>query len=382
MATEIRSLIDEGAARLARVSDEPRREAEVLLGEALGRPRAWLLAHPEERILDCEATDRYEALVTRRALGEPVAYLLGEKEFWSLSLAIGPGVLIPRPETERLVECALAHLPADRSCDVLDLATGSGAVALAIAAERPHARVLATDLSEAAVDTARTNAARLGLGQRVAVHAGAWYEPVAGRRFDVIVSNPPYIAAADPRVAPAVRRYEPPQALFAGADGLEALRAVVGGAPGHLVPGGWLLVEHGDTQGAAVRELLEAGGFEQVQTHRDLAGRERCTEGCRPGRESSSVFGDSIAGPSRSRSRILGVQPATGYPRCPYLKPSSPCSATSKSTPPRPTRPRRRRRCSSHAACRSAPARCRRLPRDGSSPNSTACSRRRPTRRR
>ena len=301
MATEIRSLIDEGAARLGRVAEEPRREAEVLLGAALGRPRAWLLAHAGERVLDCEATDRYEALVTRRALGEPVAYLLGEKEFWSLPLAVGPGVLIPRPETERLVECALARLPAERSCDVLDLATGSGAIALAIAAERPNARVLATDLSEVAANTARANAARLGLDGRVAVHAGDWYAPVAGRRFDVIVSNPPYIAAADPRVAPAVRRYEPPQALFAGADGLEALRAVVGGAPGHLAPGGWLLVEHGDTQAAAVRKLFEAAGLEQVQTHRDLAGRERCTEGRAAAREMPSVFGDSFAGTSRSR---------------------------------------------------------------------------------
>jgi release factor glutamine methyltransferase len=301
MATEIRSLIDEGAARLGHVAEEPRREAEVLLGAALGRPRAWLLAHAGERVLDCEATDRYEALVTRRALGEPVAYLLGEKEFWSLPLAVGPGVLIPRPETERLVECALARLPADRPCAVLDLATGSGAIALAIASERPNARVLATDLSEVAAETARANAARLGLEGRVAVHAGDWYAPVAGRRFDVIVSNPPYIAAADPRVTPSVRRYEPPQALFAGADGLEALRAVVGGAPGHLVPGGWLLVEHGDTQAAAVRELFEVAGLEQVQTHRDLAGRERCTEGRSPGRESASVFGDSFAGTSGSR---------------------------------------------------------------------------------
>jgi release factor glutamine methyltransferase len=301
MATEVRSLIDEGAARLARVTDEPRREAEVLLGAALGRPRAWLLAHPEERILDCEATDRYEALVTRRALGEPVAYLLGEKEFWSLPLAVGPGVLVPRPETERLVECALARLPVDRPCEVLDLATGSGAVALAIAAERPLARVLATDLAEAAVHTARGNAARLGLAERVEVRAGSWFEPAAGRRFEVIVSNPPYIAAADPRVEPAVRRYEPPQALYAGADGLEALREIVAGAPRHLRPGGWLLVEHGDTQGACVRELFEAAGFEDVQTHRDLADRDRCTEGRFPRGEPASVFGDSVAGPSRSR---------------------------------------------------------------------------------
>jgi release factor glutamine methyltransferase len=300
MATEVRSLIDEGTARLARVAAEPRREAEVLLGAALGRPRAWLLAHPEERILDCEATDRYEAFVTRRALGEPVAYLLGEKEFWSLPLAVGPGVLIPRPETERLVECALARLPAERSCDVLDLATGSGAVALALAAERPLARVLATDLSEAAVDTARGNAAKLGLATRVEIRAGAWFEPAAGRRFEVIVSNPPYIAADDPRIEPTVRRYEPPQALFAGMDGLEALREIVGGAPRHLLPGAWLLVEHGDTQGAAVREMFEDAGLGQVRTYRDLAGRERCTEGRSPGGESSSVFGDSIAGPSRS----------------------------------------------------------------------------------
>jgi release factor glutamine methyltransferase len=300
MATEVRSLIDEGAARLGRVAAEPRREAEVLLGAALGRPRAWLLAHPEERILDCETTDRYEAFVTRRALGEPVAYLLGEKEFWSLPLEVGPGVLIPRPETERLVERALARLPAGRSCDVLDLATGSGAIALALAAERPFARVLATDLSGAAVDTARGNAAKLGLAGRVEVRAGAWYAPAAGRKFEVVVSNPPYIAADDPRVDPEVRRYEPPQALFAGTDGLEALRKVVTGAPGHLLPGAWLLVEHGDTQGAAVREMFEAAGLGHVQTYRDLAGRERCTEGRHPGGEPSSVFGDSNAGPSPS----------------------------------------------------------------------------------
>jgi release factor glutamine methyltransferase len=279
MATEIRSLIDEGAARLGRVTDDPRREAEILLGAALGRPRAWLLGHPDEIILDCEATDRYEAYVTRRALGEPVAYLLGEKEFWSLPLAVETGVLIPRPETELLVERALAHLPADGSCEVLDLATGSGAVALAIATERPLARIVATDLADAAVDTARANALRLGLMGRVTVRTGAWFEPAAGHAFDLIVSNPPYIASGDPRVDPAVRRFEPPEALFAGPTGLEALQVVIGGATRHLVAGGWLAVEHGDAQGAPVRALFAAGGFAHVQTHRDLAGRERCTEG-------------------------------------------------------------------------------------------------------
>ncbi len=282
MATDVRSLIDEGAARLARAAGEPRREAELLLGAALGRPRAWLLAHPEEPVLDCEATDRYEAFVTRRALGEPVAYLLGEKEFWSMPLAVGPGVLVPRPETERLVECALVRLPPDRPRSVLDLATGSGAVALAIATERPLARVVATDLAAAAVATARHNAARLGLDSRVEVRAGNWYEPVAGQRFDLIVANPPYIASDDPRVEPGVRRYEPAQALFAGVDGLAALREAIGGAPRHLVPGGWLAVEHGDTQGERVRALFEAAGFEAVCTDRDLAGRDRCTQGRQP----------------------------------------------------------------------------------------------------
>ena len=279
MATEIRALLDEGAAKLARACDEPRREAEVLLGAALGRSRAWLLANPDEVILDCEATDRYEAFVTRRARGEPVAYLLGEKEFWSLPLRVGPGVLVPRPETELVVERALGHLPPDRDLDVLDLASGSGAIALAVAVERPRCRVVATDLAPAAVEATRENALRLGLGDRVAVLRGAWFNPFAGHRFDLIASNPPYIAADDARVESGVRRYEPAEALFSGPTGLEALQAIAAGAPKHLRPGGWLVVEHGDTQGAAVRALFTAAGFEDVRTFPDLSGLERCTEG-------------------------------------------------------------------------------------------------------
>jgi release factor glutamine methyltransferase len=279
MATEIRALLDEGIAKLARVSDEPRRDAEVLLGAALGRSRAWLLANPDERILDCDATDRYEAFVTRRARGEPVAYLLGEKEFWSLPLRVGPGVLVPRPETELVVERALAHTGAGTAFEALDLAAGSGAIAIALASERPRCRVTATDVAPAAVATTRENALHLGLGDRVSVVPGTWFEPVAGRRFDIVVSNPPYIATHDPRVEPGVRRFEPPAALFAGPTGLEALQAIVAGAPRHLRPGGWLIVEHGDVQGEAVRALYTAAGFTDVATHRDLAGRERCTEG-------------------------------------------------------------------------------------------------------
>jgi release factor glutamine methyltransferase len=283
MATEIRALLEEGAAKLARTTDAPRREAEVLLGAALARPRAWLLAHADERVLDCEATDRYEAYLTRRAMGEPAAYILGEKEFWSLPLAVGPGVLVPRPETELVVERALAHFPPGSVLDALDLAAGSGAIALALASERPRCRVTATDVSATAVASTRANAARLGLSDRVEILQGAWFAPVAGRRFDLIVSNPPYIAADDPRVEPAVRRYEPPEALFSGATGLEALQIIAAAAPRHLVQGGWLVVEHGDTQGEAVRGLFTGAGFAAVQTHRDLAGRDRCTEGRLPG---------------------------------------------------------------------------------------------------
>lgn len=279
MATEVRALLDEGAAKLARACDEPRREAEVLLGAALGRSRVWLLANPDEVVLDCEATDRYEAFLTRRAHGEPVAYLLGGKEFWSLPLNVGPGVLVPRPETELVVERALAHLPADRDLDALDLAAGSGAIALAVASERPRCRVVATDVAPAAIEATCENALRLGLADRVAALRGAWFEPVTGRWFDLITSNPPYIAADDARVEPGVRRYEPAEALFSGPTGLEALQVIIAGAPGHLRPDGWLVVEHGDTQGAAVRALFTAAGFEEVQTVRDLSGRERCTEG-------------------------------------------------------------------------------------------------------
>jgi release factor glutamine methyltransferase len=282
VATEVSRLIDEGSARLQRVADDPRHEAEILLGAALGRTRAWIMAHPDERILDCDATDRYEAYVTRRSHGEPVAYVLGEKEFWSLPLEVTPDVLIPRPETELVVELALTHLPRDRDVRVLDLAAGSGAIALVLARELPRATVVGADISAAAIAVARRNAQRLGLAN-VVFRAGNWFDPVAQERFDVIASNPPYIAEADERVEPAVRRFEPHAALFAGTDGLEALRVITGAAGRHLSPGGWLVVEHGDRQGPAVRELLAAAGFADVTTRPDLAGLDRCTEGRWPG---------------------------------------------------------------------------------------------------
>jgi release factor glutamine methyltransferase len=282
VATEIARLVDEGSARLQRVADDPRHEAEILLGAALGRTRAWIMAHPDERVLDCEATDRYESHITRRSHGEPVAYVLGEKEFWSLPLEVTPDVLIPRPETELVVELALTHLPRDQEARVLDLAAGSGAIALALARELPRAAVVGTDLSAAAIAVARRNAQRLGLAN-VVFRTGHWFDPVAKERFDVIASNPPYIAETDDRVEHAVRRFEPHAALFAGTDGLEALRVITGAAGRHLSPGGWLVVEHGDRQGPAVRELLSVAGFADVATHADLAGLDRCTEGRWPG---------------------------------------------------------------------------------------------------
>jgi release factor glutamine methyltransferase len=281
MATEIRELVREGAAKLARVADSPQLEAELLLASSLEVPRSALHARADERVLDCDATDRYEALLTRRALGEPIAYLLGEKEFWSLPLAVTPDVLIPRPETELLVERALTHLRHDAASRVLDLGTGSGAIALALAHERKASAVLGIDRSPSAVELALRNAGTLGL-DRVRFRCGDWYTPVDGERFDLIVSNPPYIAEGDARVEVSVRRFEPHAALFAGAEGLDALQRVIRGAPSHLVPGGWIVVEHGDRQGPAVRELMASADLAAVATFRDLADAERCTEALRP----------------------------------------------------------------------------------------------------
>lgn len=282
MATEVSQLIAEGSARLQRVAEDPRHEAEILLGAALGKSRGWIVAHPEERILDCDATDRYEAHVTRRSHGEPVAYVLGEKEFWSLPLAVTPDVLIPRPETELVVELALTYLPTAAESRVLDLATGSGAIALAIALERPRAAVIGTDVAAAAIQVASRNALQLRLGN-VEFVVGSWFEPVAGQRFDLIVGNPPYIAEGDARVEPGVRRFEPHGALYSGPDGLDALRAITAAAGSHLATGGWLILEHGDRQGPAVRALLAAAAFSDGTTHRDLAGLDRCTVGRWPG---------------------------------------------------------------------------------------------------
>ncbi len=254
-------------------------DAEWLLLHALARPRSWLYAHGDD-VAPPDRVAAFEVLVARREAGEPVAYLTGRRGFWSLDLAVTPDTLIPREDTERLVELALARLPPGAPSDVADLGTGSGAIALALARERPLARVVGVDRSDAALAVARGNARALGL-DRVTWLAGDWFGPLVGRRFDVVVSNPPYLAADDPHLERGDLRFEPASALASGADGLDDIRRLVAAAPEHLAPGGWLLLEHGHTQGAVVRGLLASAGFEAVETARDLEGRDRVSLGCR-----------------------------------------------------------------------------------------------------
>lgn len=254
-------------------------DAALLLAHALGKPRSWLFAHAEDALGEADA-ERFNDLLLRRAAGEPVAYLTGSRGFWTLELAVTPATLVPRPETELLVELALARLPADAPVRVADLGTGSGAIGLAIASERPQAQVLATDASIEALDVARGNAVRNGIGN-VAFRHGSWLQPLGDETFDLIASNPPYIADGDPHLARGDLRFEPPMALSCGPDGLDAIRTIVRDAPACLRPGGWLLLEHGWEQGEAVRALLAEAGFVEVGTERDLEHRDRITLGRR-----------------------------------------------------------------------------------------------------
>jgi len=256
--------------------DIARRDAEILLACAWRRSRAMLLAQPHEPVPE-DVAARFAANCVRRAAGEPVAYLLGHREFWSLEFEVTPAVLVPRPETELLVERVLARVAAPQAA-VADLGTGSGCVAIALAHERPDWTLTGTDASAEALAVARRNGQRLVDG-RVAWLPGDWFVPLAGRRFDALVSNPPYIAGDDPVLGGDGLSHEPLGALTPGGDGSGALATLINGAPGHLLPGGWLFLEHGTTQAAALRNALVARGFTHVTSHRDLAGHERVTEG-------------------------------------------------------------------------------------------------------
>ncbi|MGH8073891.1 MAG: peptide chain release factor N(5)-glutamine methyltransferase [Lysobacter sp.] len=265
--------------RDARAGLEPG-DAELLLAHVLGRPRSWLYAHGDDA-LDVATHARFEDLLARRRAGEPVAYLTGHRGFWRFDLQVSPATLIPRPETELLVELALARLPADRPLRIADLGTGSGAIALALAHERPKAHVLATDASADALSIATTNAQTLAL-VNVRFLQGDWFAPVVAETFDLIASNPPYIADDDVHLGEGDLRFEPRSALASGSDGLDALRRIAAEAPTYLEPGGWLLLEHGWDQGDAVRELLAAAGLVEVETVRDLEQRDRISVGRRP----------------------------------------------------------------------------------------------------
>lgn len=258
--------------------ESAQRDAEILLAHCLQRSRTWLYTWPEREVGPVEAR-RYRDLLARRAAGEPVAYLTGEREFWGLALRVTPDTLIPRPDTETLVEWAL-ELPLSAAAEVVDLGTGSGAIALALASERSCWQITGVDRSEAALAVARGNGERL-LPGRVHWCRSDWFADLPAGRFDLIVSNPPYVAAADAHLEQGDLRFEPPQALAAGADGLADIRRLIAAAPDRLNVGGWLLLEHGFDQSAAVCELLRAAGFEAVTTRQDLAGLPRASGGCR-----------------------------------------------------------------------------------------------------
>ena len=255
-----------------------RLDAELLLLHWLQKPRSWLFAHVDDGI-DADVQKAYAALLERRMQGEPMAYITGHRGFWSMDLEVSPATLIPRPETELLVEQALLRLPPDIACSVADLGTGSGAIALAIADERPRAQVVATDSSVAALAVARRNAQRHGILNVTFLH-GDWLAPLVGQGFELIVSNPPYIQADDPHLAQGDLRFEPANALASGQDGLDDIRRIVRDARPHLHAGGWLLFEHGWNQGDAVRALLANAGYADVFTAQDLEQRDRVSGGC------------------------------------------------------------------------------------------------------
>jgi release factor glutamine methyltransferase len=274
---KIDAAMEKAREKLEAVSNSPRLDAEVLLARALDLPRSYVFAHPEE-VLDDASMERFQHAVEQRQQGMPLSYITGQKEFWSLSLEVAPAVLVPRPETELLVELALRDIPRNDECFVLDLGTGSGAIAIALASERPACRFVASDISPAALAVARHNATKHGLANIEFVE-GDWTAPVADQRFNLIVSNPPYIRAGDPVLFRL--RFEPREALVAGDDGLDAIRTLARNCRRLLARGGLLLLEHGADQQAEVAGILAGEGWNGVENFKDLSGLPRATRAVR-----------------------------------------------------------------------------------------------------
>jgi len=270
---KIDTALADATERLRNVSDSPMLDAELLLARALDVPRTYLVAHPEDS-LDPAAVERFFSAIERRSDGLPLAYISGEKEFWSMTLFVSPDTLVPRPETEVLVQQALQRIPDGESFAVLDLGTGNGAIAMAIARERSNCNVTATEISDSALAVARENANRHAL-PNIEFLSGDWTAPVAGRTFDLIASNPPYVPSADPDLEHLT--YEPQMALASGADGLDAIRRISVEAKLIIKPGGTLLIEHGDRQQQEVARILSAEGWTEIRHVNDLAGKPRVT---------------------------------------------------------------------------------------------------------
>lgn len=273
----IAEALHQATLHLAAFHDTARLDAETLLAFTLERNRSHLHAWPDRQLQPGQQA-QFNALIERRAAGEPVAYLTGHREFWSMELEVTPATLIPRPETELLVELALQRIPADATWRILDLGTGSGAIALSIASERPTCRVIAIDRSTAALEVARRNAVAHSI-RNVEFREGNWLEPLKGKIFNLIASNPPYVASNDARLNTSEIRFEPLTALASGPDGLDDIRLIADRARQHLAPGGWLLLEHGHDQGEAVSQILIGLGYQQVSNHQDMAGINRAVSG-------------------------------------------------------------------------------------------------------
>jgi len=264
-------------AQLKNSSPTPALDAQVLLAHSLGQDRTYLIAHAKDT-LDTETGSRFEKLVAQRINGIPVAYLTGEQEFWSLPIRVTADTLIPRPETELLVELALEKIPGDGKFIIADIGTGSGAIAIAIASERKDSSVIASDRSAKAIEVARQNVDRLGI-DNVEFVQGETFDPFPGKKFNLVVSNPPYVPESDPHLAQGDVRFEPRSALAAGPEGIDVIRQIVEQAKDYLAPLGWLMIEHGYDQESAVEELFERAGFEEIECYRDLAGQPRVTIG-------------------------------------------------------------------------------------------------------